>query len=69
MLYRLIPYYIFSCYISWTHNGVRCLESCSYMTWIVQSLRSALSKGLNRVGVSLASPEDRNRSSFQNVVF
>jgi hypothetical protein len=27
------------------------------------------SKGLNRVGVSLTTPEDGNRSSFQNVVF
>jgi hypothetical protein len=29
----------------------------------------ALSKGPNRVGVSLPSPEDGNRSSFRNVVF
>jgi hypothetical protein len=28
-----------------------------------------LSKGPNRVGVSLPSPEDGNRSSFWNVVF
>jgi hypothetical protein len=32
-------------------------------------LRLALSKGLNRIGVSLHSPEDGNRSSFRNVVF
>jgi hypothetical protein len=30
---------------------------------------SSLSKGPNRVGVSLPSPEDGNRSSFLNVVF
>jgi hypothetical protein len=29
----------------------------------------ALSKGPNRVGVFLPSPEDGNRSSFRNVVF
>jgi hypothetical protein len=29
----------------------------------------ALSKGTERVGVFLPSPEDRNRSSFQNVMF
>jgi hypothetical protein len=29
----------------------------------------ALSKRLNRIGVSLPSPEDGNRSSFLNVVF
>jgi hypothetical protein len=29
----------------------------------------ALSKGPNRVGVSLPSPEDGDRSSFRNVVF
>jgi hypothetical protein len=32
-------------------------------------LRLALSKRPNRVGVSLSSPEDGNRYSFQNVVF
>jgi hypothetical protein len=31
--------------------------------------RLILSKGPNRVGVSLPSPEDRNRSSFRNIVF
>jgi hypothetical protein len=35
----------------------------------VHWLRLALSKGLNRVGVSFPSPEDVNRSSFRNVVF
>jgi hypothetical protein len=34
-----------------------------------QWLRLALSKGPNRVGVFPPSPEGRNRSSFQNVVF
>jgi hypothetical protein len=32
-------------------------------------MRLALSKGLNRVGIFLPSPEDGNRFSFQNVVF
>jgi hypothetical protein len=32
-------------------------------------MRVAISKGPNRVGVSLPSPEDGNRSSFRNVVF
>jgi hypothetical protein len=31
--------------------------------------RLAVSKGLERVHVSLPSPEDGNRSSFRNVVF
>jgi hypothetical protein len=35
----------------------------------VQSLRLALSKEPNRVGVSLSSHDDGNRSSFLNVVF
>jgi hypothetical protein len=35
------------------------------LTWVVQSLRLALSNGPNRVGVS---SEDGNRSSFRNVV-
>jgi hypothetical protein len=35
----------------------------------VQWMRLALSNGPNRVGVSLSSPEDGNRSSFWNVVF
>jgi hypothetical protein len=34
-----------------------------------KKLSLALSKGHNRAGVSLPSPEDGNRSSFQNVVF
>jgi hypothetical protein len=33
------------------------------------SVRLALSKGLNRVGVSVPSPENGNRSSFRNVAF
>jgi hypothetical protein len=45
------------------------LCSCRYMTWVVQWLRSALSKGPNRVSVSLPSPEHGKRSSFRNVVF
>jgi hypothetical protein len=32
-------------------------------------VRLALSKGPNRIGVSLPSPNDWNRSSFRNVVF
>jgi hypothetical protein len=39
------------------------------MTWVVQWSRLALSKGPNRVGVSLPSPEDGNRTCFQNVFF
>jgi hypothetical protein len=38
-------------------------------TWPVPWLRLALSKGLNRVGVSLPSSEDGNRFSFRNGVF
>jgi hypothetical protein len=34
----------------------------------VQGLGLALSKGRNRVGV-FSTPEDRNRTTFQNVVF
>jgi hypothetical protein len=33
------------------------------------SSKRGLSKGPNRVGVSLASSEDGNRSSFRNVLF
>jgi hypothetical protein len=32
-------------------------------------LRVALSKGPNKVGVILPSPQDGNRASFRNVVF
>jgi hypothetical protein len=35
---------------------------------MVQWLRLALSKGPNRIDVSLLSPEDRNRSSIRNIV-
>jgi hypothetical protein len=35
----------------------------------VQWLRLALSKGPNRIAVSLPSPENGNRYSFRNVVF
>jgi hypothetical protein len=35
----------------------------------IQCLKLALSKGLNRVGVSLASSQDRSRYRFRNVVF
>jgi hypothetical protein len=35
----------------------------------VQSLTLALSKGANRVGAILPSPEDGDRSSFWNVAF
>jgi hypothetical protein len=35
----------------------------------VRYLRLALSKGPNRVGISLPLPEDGNRPSFRNVVF
>jgi hypothetical protein len=35
----------------------------------VQRLRLALYNGPSRVGVSHPPPEDRNRSSFRNVVF
>jgi hypothetical protein len=37
--------------------------------WMLEWLRWAVSKVPNRVGVSLSSPEDGNRSSFRNVVF
>jgi hypothetical protein len=58
-----------SCYIPSTQPGFRCLYSCCYMAWAVQWLRLALSKGRHRIGVSLPSPEDGNRSSFHNIVF
>jgi hypothetical protein len=32
-------------------------------------MKLTLSKGLNRIDVSLPSPEERNRPSFRNVVF
>jgi hypothetical protein len=38
--------------------AVRCLCSCYYMTWVVQRLSLAPSKGPERVGVSFPSPED-----------
>jgi hypothetical protein len=38
-------------------------------TGSVSVFRLALSKGQDRVGVSLPSPEDGIRSSFRNVVF
>jgi hypothetical protein len=38
------------------------------MYYCVRWLRLALSKGPNGAGVSLPSPEDKNRSSFRNVV-
>jgi hypothetical protein len=40
----------------------------SNLRW-VQWLMSVLSKGSNKVGVFLPTPEDRNRPSFWNVVF
>jgi hypothetical protein len=40
-----------------------------YMTWIIQCLRLALSKGSNRVGVSLPSPEAGKMFNFPIVVF
>jgi hypothetical protein len=52
----------FSCYISSTVRCVRCIYSRCYMTREVLLLKSAFSKGLNRVGVSLRPPEDGNRS-------
>jgi hypothetical protein len=36
---------------------------------VTEVSRLALSKGHNKVGVSLPSPEGGNRSSFRNVVF
>jgi hypothetical protein len=39
------------------------------MTCVFQGLKLALSKGRNATGVSLPSHEDRDRSSFRNVVF
>jgi hypothetical protein len=39
------------------------------MMQIAQRLRLVLSKGPNRVGVSLHSPEPGDRSSFQNGAF
>jgi hypothetical protein len=42
------------------------LERANLNHW---TLRLALSKGPNRVGVSLTSPAERKRSSFRNIVF
>jgi hypothetical protein len=44
---------IFYCYLSSTQPGVGWLYSYRYMTCVVQSLRLAISKEPNRVGVSL----------------
>jgi hypothetical protein len=46
-------YCVLSCYTCWTKPGVRCLWSCCYMTWVVQCLRLAFSKGPKWVDVSL----------------
>jgi hypothetical protein len=43
-------------------------EGTGTLCW-VQWLRLALSKGPNRVGLSLSSPEDGKRSSFRNIAF
>jgi hypothetical protein len=40
-----------------------------FVQWVVQWLRLALSKGPNRVGVSLPSPKEGNTFSFQNIVY
>jgi hypothetical protein len=45
------------------------LNSAQLNSWGVQGLRLAISKGPNRVGVSLPSPEEGNRLSFGNIVF
>jgi hypothetical protein len=39
------------------------------MTWIFQSMRLAHTKGSNRIGVSLPSPEDGSESNLHNIVF
>jgi hypothetical protein len=39
------------------------------MTWVIQLLRLALSKGPNRAGISLLLSERGNRSRFETVVF
>jgi hypothetical protein len=49
-------------------SRVRCFR-CICMSRVVYCLRLGLSNGLNRVGVSLPSPEDGKKSIFQNVVF
>jgi hypothetical protein len=52
--------------------GLKWLNSCVNLTGVVQWLRLALPKGPNWVGVFSPlhlRPEDRNRSSFQNVMF
>jgi hypothetical protein len=45
------------------------LHPSSRILNLMQSLRLAHSKGPKRVGVSFPSPEDGNRSSFQNNEF
>jgi hypothetical protein len=49
-----------------THTLLGHIKRAQINQW---TWRLALSKGHNRVGVSLPSPEDGNRSSFRNVVF
>jgi hypothetical protein len=46
----------------------KCNWSLSFFRWGDQLLKLALSKGPNRVGVSLAPAEDGNRSNFRIVV-
>jgi hypothetical protein len=67
--HRLVSFYISDRNKIWFRIPKWCMiiDLGNYAT--VQGLRLALSKGHNRVGVSLPSPEDRNRSSVRNVVF
>jgi hypothetical protein len=50
-----------------THTLLGLLESVDHNYWT--TLRLALSKGHNRVGVFLPSLEDGNRSNFRDFVF
>jgi hypothetical protein len=60
-------YCIFSCFLPSTKPGLIYI-AVVILTWVVQLLRIALSKGPDIVGVS-PSAEEGNGSSFQNVVF
>jgi hypothetical protein len=49
-------------------SAFRCFYSWCHIIWVFQWFRWGLSKGHDRVGVTLPSPENGNRSCFRNVV-
>jgi hypothetical protein len=50
-------------------SGTGCVSVSRWVEENIQWSRLVLSEGPNKVGVSLPSPVDGNRSSFRNVVF